>query len=1117
MSRANDNSERCGPEALHLRLTEAPALKLASGHWRPLNDTDAAMFALLALRGEQARPNLANLLWPDRGAAAARNNLRQRLDKLEKLAGRPLFKRGDKLRLALMPDLAHDLPDPFDALRLDPDASSPCLLGQFNYSRRGLLAEIVSQERQARHAQVIEALENHAYELESSAAIARAIAYARRLHTLEPLSEHAAKLLMRLHHRRGDRASALEVFDTLKRRLIDEMGEPMAPETLELAVQIGRGDVPRSTPLPALPIVLRHPPRTVGRDPLIAQADELRLTGSHIVLIGPAGAGKTRVLDELVRRWGIRAVVNMRAGDEREPHALLRRLAQALEPLPAAPLPSSTTAVLRWLTGNAQSPSSRPLAEREVALAVAAAVDSSQACGAEMVAIDNLHYADAESVVELCRLLDRSPMRWLIACRDLKMPEALHEWLVRPGRLPDPQLDVAPLDKEAVADWLQSLQLPQMAPCVWADALCRHCGGHPHSIAQVLRELHRSGQLLQAQPPAELPVPQQALQDVGRRLGRSDPLAQKLAFVAALAGQAFDAELALAVLDCSAIDIAPAWRQLEAAGILTGSVFCHDLVERAVADAVPQPLLPGIHRDIAAAMDRRSGAPASRAMHWLAAGDPRRGGEALLEVADQALAAGLQARARHALLEAAAAFERAGMTQEAFDARRRGVMLTMATVSAVAAESDARELLERAGDDRSRVAALCALSEVLAQRQVPEALETAREANALAVHVGDPALTARARLREAIALRATGHDAAALERLDELMAHASHLTPDERQQSEVTRLMTLDTIGRREEALPLGLAALEHALALGDYTQASVHASGTGLRLGYLGRPSEAVGYFERSIEYCVRAGAERGWVLIDEGSLADMHADLGHFDRALAIHERIVPELRRLGYTPWACNAEDSVAGTLLRLGQPRRALQRLRAPLPADNPAWLRAKHRLFQARAERALGQPALAGMREAQALLSADGAPIHPYVAHRLDLEIAVEQGPTSALAQARRCIGWARSHGHLALARHAAWVEIEALVDSATPLRRPAALTGWKPRWPVDGKPSTSTYQTCGGSSCAPGTRPVSPIGHWLWRGRRRPGSTKSNASTCRWNSGRPSGSRTRPIDASSSG
>jgi predicted ATPase/DNA-binding SARP family transcriptional activator len=117
---------------------------------------------------------------------------------------------------------------------------------------------------------------------------------------LYPTDEHLVATLMLAQHRMGRSPDALRTYRALERAVDSELGMPPGPEVSSLARAIERHDPTLSRPAsPRLPIA---PTRFVGRAEQLAAASDL--LGRHRVLtiVGPAGVGKTRLADELIRR-----------------------------------------------------------------------------------------------------------------------------------------------------------------------------------------------------------------------------------------------------------------------------------------------------------------------------------------------------------------------------------------------------------------------------------------------------------------------------------------------------------------------------------------------------------------------------------------------------------------------------------------------------------------------------------------------------------------------------------------------------------------------------------------------------------------------------------------------
>src|SRR4051794_25926877 len=132
---------------------------------------------------------------------------------------------------------------------------------------------------------------------------AAAVAELERLAAERPLDERVARLLIRALHAAGRQADALAAYERIRGRLDEELGALPSSELQAAHVAVLRGE--RATPAAAAP------PRTNLRAQLtsfVGREAELERIGSElrehrlVTLIGPGGAGKTRLAQETAAR-----------------------------------------------------------------------------------------------------------------------------------------------------------------------------------------------------------------------------------------------------------------------------------------------------------------------------------------------------------------------------------------------------------------------------------------------------------------------------------------------------------------------------------------------------------------------------------------------------------------------------------------------------------------------------------------------------------------------------------------------------------------------------------------------------------------------------------------------
>ena len=615
---------------IRLQLLGEPTLDLGSESF-PLERKDAALLALLAIDGVTGRSKAAALLWPDVDDDAARNNLRQRLHRLRKRAGRDVaLTAGDTLRLA--DGVSHDLSGVAETLAQGVANATGELLGSLEYADCDQLEEWLQAAREQWRATRRNALAEIAAKLEREGQIALALQYGERLLADDPLREHAHRQLMRLHYLRGDRAAALAAFERCRDLLKRELATAPGKETLELAALIESSDaLPSPAPVAKSVSVLR-PPRLVGRD---AEWNELEVAwqnGRLALVCGEPGIGKTRLLSDFVARHDGAIVIGARPGDERVPFALLARLLRAVTQRFTPILEDWAKAELSRLLPELGAAPESKLQPLRLQRAVSQALLMAGKAGLTACAIDDSHFADDASAESLLALTaEEKHVRWLVGVRTAEMPRRLLEWLERTESNEVARIDLAPLDVSAIETLLVSLALPDFDAHAWAEALARHTGGNPLFILETLSAVLAQDATALRGGVALLPAPGSVGQLIERRLHKLSRDALRLARVAALAGQDFSVELAARVLGAHPLDLAEGWHELEVAQIIRAdresSAFAHDLILEATLRSVPKAIAKVLHRDIAADLTARDGQPEHVAHHWFAAGEKHKAAE----------------------------------------------------------------------------------------------------------------------------------------------------------------------------------------------------------------------------------------------------------------------------------------------------------------------------------------------------------------------------------------------------------------------------------------------------------------------------------------------------------
>lgn len=703
------------PTPLELQLLGVATLR-RSGLSR-VERKAAGVLAYLALEGATSRSKLAGFFWPDTIEAKARNNLRQTLHRLRDLAATELLVGDDVLRLGAdvgvdvaRLELAVFAGKDDEVLRLNGE-----LLAGYDYDDCPEFMDWLVLQRERLAGVQREALARLSEAAQSAGDLRLALRYAQQGLDLDPVSEVAYRRVMRIHALRQDGGAALAVFKRCQQVLERELGLSPLPETLALAQEIKNQRFPLPTevaPRPALPVAVQRPPVLVGREAEWAQLEAAWAHRQAIFISGPAGVGKSRLLHDFLSAQGEFHCFEGRPGDEDVPYmSLLRANRQLLEQFPDLPLEAWVRAELARLLpelGPVPPPLRSPADKVRFYEAQARFFAVALRLGASTIMLDDLQYCDKEC-----------SDAWFYVLQHVAATEKeVHMgFTFRQGELTGERLatlqhsvearkavvvELAPLNAEAIAALTDSLL--EQAPEGLSAALSRHTGGNPLFVLETLRHLIESGDLTRGVR-GPLPLPSHLQPLVSRRLERVSPQAQRVARSAAVAGPDLTPELVAAVLEVHPLDLAQPWAELEAAQVMRGGGFAHDLMAEAARASVPAPIRVLLHRRIAAWLEHAPTEPARVAYHWTAAGEPAR-------AAPWWVKAGEVAALRGSWPDARAAFQRVIATTTVTEAAHQDALYGLGVIQIGFDPADAEQLLLAALPEANRTGHLARVSEI---------------------------------------------------------------------------------------------------------------------------------------------------------------------------------------------------------------------------------------------------------------------------------------------------------------------------------------------------------------------------------------------------------------------
>lgn len=424
-------------------------------------------------RRTRSREHLMGLLWGDKPDTSARHSLREAMRVLRAAGGERLLEtEGDQIQLAA------------DAVDLDVDhfttladagewaAASRLAIGAFlegfGVPDAPDFEDWLRAERSGLRRRSTDVLLRYAEQRQRAGQLGAAAECAARALAFDPDSSGAVQALMRAHALAGERAAALAAFERWKAHLAREIGVDPDDAASRLADQIRKGRAKEpARAAPSRGAESRRAP-LVGRD---RELEQLIETWQHAcsgacafaVLEGPAGAGRTRLTEEIGERARLdgAAVIRVRGvpADRESPWSGIHGLATG-GLLDASGIGGASGAALARFAQRSDAWADRFPAARRVAqplepgLAFAAVLRAAAMDQRLVIVMDDAHWLDGETLsllLTLARDLEGLPVLFVVSAHAQPPREPIEMLGSRVGRdMPGVRLAIEPLASDAI-------------------------------------------------------------------------------------------------------------------------------------------------------------------------------------------------------------------------------------------------------------------------------------------------------------------------------------------------------------------------------------------------------------------------------------------------------------------------------------------------------------------------------------------------------------------------------------------------------------------------------------------------------------------------------------------
>lgn len=635
-----------------LRASLFQTLSVTTGDdHRPLDlgsPTNRSLFAYLLLHRAQPlnRRRLAFLFWSRATETAARRNLRQyihnirtTLEPIEIESGATLL-HADGSSIQINPEASIWI----DAESFEHHARDEATIHELQEAialYKGDLLEDIYDEwcdevRGTFRQTYLSTLDRATQLLLDANRHAEAIPYAQKWASAEPLDEAAHRRLLTLYSAVGDRARAVQHYQSLVKTLAHELNAEPLPETQTLYQSIQQGLGIKENTDQRLKIKEVQPRSIfnhlssilspfVGREHELAQLDQALTqtqgSGQLVLIAGEAGIGKTRLIQEYLARHSDVTVMQSNCNELEglSPYAPLRQtLQQSIELLPPnalEPPPSWLAAIAPLVPSlaerfHANESLDNGTSMREGIINLLILITQHSAHPLHLI-LDDLHWADTptwELIGAFARRASSTPILMIGLYRAEDLPEERARLLrtLQRNNLTT-SLTLQPLTPEQSNTLAEKLHPTLSTNPIFLSRLYQETEGNPFFIIETVRSLNESGRTANVLPGGLTPTSLSLQRVVEARLDRLTTASREVLGIAAAMGRAFTLTLLEEISETAAQDVIKFIETWMQRGLVSeeaqGYNFRHDKIRQVVYAGMSRARREYVHRTIAAVLE----------------------------------------------------------------------------------------------------------------------------------------------------------------------------------------------------------------------------------------------------------------------------------------------------------------------------------------------------------------------------------------------------------------------------------------------------------------------------------------------------------------------------------